>query len=104
MLITQALKGVIMAKRKRSGRKSKKIPALATAGLIAAGFQAYKGYQAGGVTEMAAWTVGTDSEGKFHPDWLLRNVMPIAAGALGSAVASKLKVNRYISSVPFFKL
>lgn len=92
-----------MAKKKRSGHRSKKIPVFATAGVAAYGLQAYKGYKAGGLTEAAAWLIGTDASGKFHPDWLIRDVSPVLVGAVGSAAASKLGLNRYVK-VPIFKL
>ena len=92
-----------MAKKRKRSSKSRKIPVLATAGMAAFGLQAYNGYKAGGVKEMMVWTIGTDSNGKFHPEWLVRNAMPIVAGAAGSMIATKAKINRYVR-VPFVKL
>lgn len=90
-------------KHKRSGHKSRKIPVLATAGVGAYALQAYRGYKSGGLTEAAAWLIGTDSTGKFHAEWLIRDVTPVIVGAAGSMIASKSHINRYLH-VPGVKL
>lgn len=90
-------------KHKKSGHRSKKIPVLASAGIAAYGLQAYRGYKAGGLTEAAAWMIGTDASGKFHAEWLLRDLSPVVVGAVGSMVAAKSGINRYVK-VPMFKL
>jgi hypothetical protein len=44
-----------------------------------------------------------DAGGKFSMPKLITNLAPPAVGIVGSMVASKFKVNRYISGIPWFK-
>jgi len=95
--------------KKRSSRRSKKIPVLATAGALVFGMNAYNGYMGkagsqGGAKGVAWTTVGIDNGGNFQMHQLIKNVAPVAIGVIGSAAASKFKLNRYLSGIPLFKL
>lgn len=88
---------------------NKKIPLFATAGAIGTGLRLYNNWKIARadvdyVGAMMASTVGISKDGKFTgfaP--LIKTVGPIAIGTGMSMAASKLKLNKYLSSVPFIK-
>ena len=92
-----------MARRKRSGHKSRKIPLLATAGAAVFALHAYDGYKQSGANGFAYNTIGV-SQGTFHMDTFVANMMPLVAGVGGSMLASKTKANRYLAGIPMIKL
>ena len=95
-----------MAKRrskKRGGSRSKKIPVLATTGAAVFALKGVKAYQETGYNGLMWNTLGVDVAGKFHAAKFLENMAPPAIGAAGSMLAAKMKVNRYISGIPFLK-
>jgi len=93
-----------MSRKRKSARKSKKIPILATAGALAFGWYVYERTKAEGLNGLKASTIGVDTAGKWHANAFIRNVAPLAIGAGGSALGAKLGLNRYFAKIPFFKL
>ena len=96
-------------RRKKSSRRSKKIPVLATAGVGVFALNAYSGYMGkagsqGGAKGIAWTTLGIDNSGKFVMSQFIENMAPLAVGIIGSAAASKFGLNRRISAIPVFKL
>jgi hypothetical protein len=90
-------------RKKSRSRHTKKVPVLATVGSLAYGLNAYEGYKSGGTKGLVWNTVGVDASGKFSMQKFITNIAPPAVGIVGSMVASKMKVNRYISGIPWFK-
>jgi len=92
-----------MAKKHRR-RAKKKIPVFATAGLVASGMSIAQGYKDYGNQGLKWYATGIGEDGNFHLDRAVQTYMPVVVGIAGSALAGKLKVNRYLSSIPIFKL
>jgi len=92
-----------MAKKHRR-RAKKKIPVFATAGVVASGLTIAQGYKDYGNQGLKWFATGIGEDGAFHFDRAVQTYMPVAVGIIGSAVAGKLKVNRYLSGIPIFKL
>lgn len=96
-----------MARRKkRSGRRSKKIPVAATAGVAVGAYQAFKAVTAASDKGDAALQVmtGFSKSGTFAPNNLFIFWVPTLAGIAGSKAASKFGLNRAISNIPWFKI
>lgn len=97
-----------MAKsKKRSSRRSNKIPILALAGAGIFALKMVEGYQgkagsAPGYKGLAWTSLGIDNKGKFIPQKFVENMIPPAVGIGASMLAAKAKANRYVS-IPFFK-
>jgi len=100
----------MMATKKKTRKHSKaKIPVLATAGAAAYGFRVYQGYAGkldsqGGYKGLQWGALGINNAGKFQMSEFIEAVTPLAVGVGGSMLASKFKVNRYLSGIPLFKL
>ncbi len=94
-----------MAKRRgrRSGRRSRKIPILATVGALAYAGHVYSGYKQNGVDGIASFGLGY-TNGRFNLGDFVGAVAPVVVGTAASAGASKLGLNRYLAKVPLFKL
>jgi hypothetical protein len=94
-----------MARRRgrKRGRSKHKIPILATAGAAVFALNAYGGYKRDGAQGVAWNTVGTDHSGRFDVNQFIVNVTPPVIGALGSMLAAKFGINRYIK-IPMVKL
>jgi len=93
-----------MARRKKSRRaSSKKIPILATMGVVASGMSIYQNVKDDHVNGIRT-SMGLDDIGGWHADWAFKTVGPVVLGSVGSALASRFKLNRYLSKVPIFKL
>jgi len=90
--------------KKNKRRSKKKIPIFATAGALAAGMTIVQGYKDYGNEGLRYYATGVGNEGNFDSSRVVKTYMPVIVGVVGSAVASKLKVNRYLSTVPIFKL
>lgn len=97
-----------MARKKRSGRREKKIPVLATAGAAIFAMRVYDGYRGAGGSKAGvpgiAWTtIGMDNSGKIQGKKIVNNLAPLAIGIGGSMLASRMGANRYLK-LPFIKL
>ena len=94
-----------MARRyhKKHSSHKKKIPLLATAGVVGTGIYIYNAYMSGGTAKMAHALTGTDASGKFYLQDALVTYTPAIIGVVGSAIASKTHINRYMSGIPVFK-
>jgi hypothetical protein len=88
--------------KKHSGHKSRKIPLLATAGVAAYALNIYND-RGNGVNGFKWQALGIDNSGKFEGAKFIQVMTPPLIGILGSAAASKFKLNRYISGIPVFK-
>lgn len=78
----------------------------ATLGAIGSGMHAYRRLSVGDIETLAAEASFNLSRGKFIPNlpgsWKLYG--PVVAGAMVSALASKLGLNRYLRGIPFVKI
>lgn len=95
---------------------AKKIPIIAATGVALFAMNAYANYaSAGGGTaglnKAAYYSLGIESSsyysgapGGVDIKQTIKGVSPLIVGIGGSMLASKLKMNRYISSIPFFKM
>lgn len=92
-----------MARRKKYSRKSKKIPMLATAGIAAYALNIYND-RGNGMNGIRWQALGIENNGTFNSGKFVQVMTPPVVGVVGSALASKFKLNRYLSSVPFVKL
>lgn len=98
-----------MARRKkRGGKRSKKIPLAATAGVAAAlipiASQAMGGDFVGAANALAERFTGySPASGTFNPAALQAGLMPILLGIGVSMLAAKAGINRYMR-IPFIKL
>ena len=98
-----------MAKRKKSRKKAKKnIPLLTVAGLVPGLAFTYTGYEQGGpsgaMTHLThAYTGFNLNTNKFEREGLNRGTFPLIVGVAGSAIASKLGLNKYMRAIPFIK-
>jgi hypothetical protein len=94
---------MVRHRKKSRSHRSRKVPILATVGAAAYALNAYEGYKSGGTKGFVWNTVGVDASGNFSMTKFVMNVKAPAAGIIGSALASKFKLNRYISGIPVFK-
>lgn len=90
-------------RKKSRSRHAKKIPVLASVGVLAFGMNAYRGYQQDHAHGLQWNTIGVDANGKFSPSKFAQNIAPPVFGVLGSMAAGKFRMNRYISGIPWFK-
>jgi len=90
--------------RKRGGHRSEKIPVLATVGAVGYGMNVYAGYKRDGVRGMKWEAMGITNEGAVDMAKATQVLAVPVAGAVGSALAAKFKINRYFSGIPMFKL
>ena len=92
-----------MARRKKSrGRRRRKIPIAATAGMLIGLKNLWDGYKAGGTSRAMICLTGYDPNYGFNWKWATATI-PMVAGAGVSMVAAKSGLNRYIK-IPIFKL
>lgn len=93
-----------MARRtsKHSSHK-KKIPLLATAGVAGTALYVAEAYKNGGSKSAMHALTGMTTDGTFVMHDAIVTYTPAIVGVIGSAVASKLHINRYMSGVPVFK-
>ena len=92
-----------MAKKRKSASRSRKIPVMGTIGAVATGLTIYEGYKNAGTDGLRYTATGIGEDGKFHMDRALSTYAPVIAGSVGSAIAAKMKLNRFIK-LPFVKL
>lgn len=80
----------------------KKLPLLAMAGV---GVKALEIYQAPhNAAEMKWRLLAVDINGKFSWPQFVKEWLPVMVGVGGSMAASKLGVNKMISSIPYVKM
>ena len=92
-----------MARRKKSrGRRRRKIPIAATAGMLIGLKNLWDGYKAGGTSRAMICLTGYDPNYGFNWKWATATI-PMVAGAGVSMIAAKSGLNRYIN-IPIFKL
>jgi hypothetical protein len=91
-------------RKKSHGHKSRKIPLLATVGVAAYGANIYNGYKAGQLPGATFAALGVNASGQFSMAQFGKSIAPVAVGVIGSMIASKTGVNRYLAKVPLFKL
>jgi len=101
--------GEWMGKKKRhGGKRSRKIPLMATLGAASGLMSAYA--FAGGFNDKLPAAIVSRYTGYYIPnhtwnfDYCKDTWFALGVGALGSILASKLGVNRMISGIPFVKL
>ena len=92
-----------MAKHRRHGHHKKKVPMFATSGALMQGLRLYTDYNAApvgkkGDTVLA--NMGIVKGSPFVPMKFLGYWTPVLAGAVLSAGASNLGLNKYMSRVP----
>lgn len=89
-------------KHRKGGKK--KIPILATAGVVGTGMYIANAYQTGGTAKALHAMTGMSADGSFNLHDAMVTYTPVIVGVVGSAIASKSHVNRYMSRVPMFNL
>ena len=89
-------------KSRRSGKR--KIPMLATAGAAIYGMNVIDGYMKEGIPLAKLRAMGIEYDGHFNMSRAISNFAPVLVGVVGSAAASKFRLNRYLSGIPVFKL
>lgn len=89
-------------KKKRASRK-RKIPIMATIGLIAGVSELVKAYKDGGWFRVQVAMTGFDPNWGWNWKWAKAGI-PMFAGVAGSMVASKVGLNRHLAGIPFIKL
>jgi hypothetical protein len=94
-----------MARRyhKKHSSHKKKIPILATAGVLGTGIYVYEAYKVGGPSTLMHALTGMNPNGSFVLHDAMVTYTPAIIGVLGSAIASKTHINRYMSGIPMFK-
>lgn len=89
------------SKKKTGGRRRRKIPIIATAGLVMGLLNFMDKYKESRHAAMVSLT-GYDPNYGFNWKWATSTI-PIVIGAAGSMVAAKSGINRYMN-IPMFKL
>ena len=94
-----------MAKRKaKRGKKvNKKISILSVAGMSVPAMQGYTDFKTSGLgmaanNQVAYFSGFVPDRGVFEAQHLMKGAVPVAAGLLGSKIATKFGLNRALSS------
>lgn len=91
-----------MTKKKNSTRRRQKIPILATSGMLIGLKNLWVAYKEGGTHRAMVALTGYDPNYGFNWKWATA-LIPMALGGLGSMIAAKSGINRYIR-IPYVKL
>lgn len=103
---TKTKKRATTRSTKTMGRRTRKIPLAATAGLVSSILPALSNLVAGnfeGAAQEFGYFAGA-TPGGFNFGVMAAKILPIIAGAGVSMAASKLGLNRYLSGIPFVKI